>query len=160
MDKKNKDVIRLERESVIPVLKPKIVMKLAYLIGTHIHMGLHLLMYTCHLYLCFYLVFGIILLYSFCVGVLCSWFWWMWCGFSLFVVLELIWVWWWLLILILSGFWDYVYFILFFCGCSWFCWIWHGFIGLWFLELIWGVGGNWFCYLIPKAHHEIEWITS
>ncbi|RWR86916.1 Disease resistance protein [Cinnamomum micranthum f. kanehirae] len=32
MDKKNKDVIRLERESVIPVLKPKIVMKLAYLI--------------------------------------------------------------------------------------------------------------------------------
>lgn len=36
MDNKNKDVIRLERESVIPVLKPKIVMKLAYLIGTYI----------------------------------------------------------------------------------------------------------------------------
>ncbi|ONK56115.1 uncharacterized protein A4U43_C10F4280 [Asparagus officinalis] len=29
---KNKDVIRLERESVIPILKPKLIMKLAYLI--------------------------------------------------------------------------------------------------------------------------------
>ena len=28
-----KEVIRLERESVIPILKPKLVMKLAYLIG-------------------------------------------------------------------------------------------------------------------------------
>ncbi|XXG59504.1 hypothetical protein AAC387_Pa04g1577 [Persea americana] len=32
MDKKNKDVIRLERESVIPIMKPKLIMKLAYLI--------------------------------------------------------------------------------------------------------------------------------
>lgn len=30
-----KEVIRLERESVIPVLKPKLVMKLAYLIGIY-----------------------------------------------------------------------------------------------------------------------------
>lgn len=29
----NNDVIRLERESVIPILKPKLVMKLADLIG-------------------------------------------------------------------------------------------------------------------------------
>ena len=29
-----KEVIRLERESVIPILKPKLVMKLSYLIGT------------------------------------------------------------------------------------------------------------------------------
>ena len=28
-----KEVIRLERESVIPILKPKLVMKLTYLIG-------------------------------------------------------------------------------------------------------------------------------
>jgi hypothetical protein len=32
--KKGKEVIRLERESVIPILKPKIIMKLADLIGT------------------------------------------------------------------------------------------------------------------------------
>ena len=30
-----KEVIRLERESVIPILKPKLVMKLAYLIGMY-----------------------------------------------------------------------------------------------------------------------------
>jgi hypothetical protein len=30
-----KEVIRLERESVIPILKPKLVMKLAYLIGIY-----------------------------------------------------------------------------------------------------------------------------
>lgn len=29
-----KEVIRLERESVIPILKPKLIMKLAYLVGT------------------------------------------------------------------------------------------------------------------------------
>jgi hypothetical protein len=29
-----REVVRLERESVIPILKPKLVMKLAYLIGT------------------------------------------------------------------------------------------------------------------------------
>lgn len=32
-NKKHKEVIRLERESVIPVLKPKLVMSLANLIG-------------------------------------------------------------------------------------------------------------------------------
>ncbi|RRT74279.1 hypothetical protein B296_00005064 [Ensete ventricosum] len=32
----SKDVIRLERESVIPILKPKLVMKLADLIGAHL----------------------------------------------------------------------------------------------------------------------------
>jgi hypothetical protein len=31
---KEKDVVRLERESVIPIMKPKLIMKLAYLIGT------------------------------------------------------------------------------------------------------------------------------
>jgi hypothetical protein len=31
-----KEVIRLERESVIPILKPKLVMKLAYLIGIYL----------------------------------------------------------------------------------------------------------------------------
>jgi hypothetical protein len=31
---KGKEVIRLERELVIPILKPKIIMKLAHLIGT------------------------------------------------------------------------------------------------------------------------------
>jgi hypothetical protein len=31
-----KEVIRLERESVIPIIKPKLVMKLAYLIGISI----------------------------------------------------------------------------------------------------------------------------
>jgi len=30
---KEKDVVRLERESVIPIMKPKLIMKLAYLIG-------------------------------------------------------------------------------------------------------------------------------
>lgn len=33
MGKEKKDVVRLERESVIPVMKPKLIMKLAYLIG-------------------------------------------------------------------------------------------------------------------------------
>uniref|UniRef100_A0A2P2L840 Uncharacterized protein n=1 Tax=Rhizophora mucronata TaxID=61149 RepID=A0A2P2L840_RHIMU len=33
MDKKKKEIIRLERESVIPILKPKLVMTLANLIG-------------------------------------------------------------------------------------------------------------------------------
>lgn len=36
MDKKNKDVIQLERESVIPILKPKLIMNLANLIGTYL----------------------------------------------------------------------------------------------------------------------------
>lgn len=31
--KKKREVIRLERESVIPIMKPKLVVKLAYLIG-------------------------------------------------------------------------------------------------------------------------------
>jgi len=31
-----KEVIRLERESVIPILKPKLVMKLSYLIGIYL----------------------------------------------------------------------------------------------------------------------------
>lgn len=31
--RKDRDVVRLERESVIPVMKPKLIMKLAYLIG-------------------------------------------------------------------------------------------------------------------------------
>ena len=30
---KEKDVVQLERESVIPIMKPKLIMKLAYLIG-------------------------------------------------------------------------------------------------------------------------------
>jgi hypothetical protein len=30
---KDKDVVRLERESAIPIMKPKLIMKLAYLIG-------------------------------------------------------------------------------------------------------------------------------
>lgn len=35
MSGKKKDVIRLERESVIPILKPRLVMNLANLIGIH-----------------------------------------------------------------------------------------------------------------------------
>jgi hypothetical protein len=31
--KEKKEVVRLERESVIPIMKPKLIMKLAYLIG-------------------------------------------------------------------------------------------------------------------------------
>jgi hypothetical protein len=31
--KEKKEVVRLERESVIPIMKPKLTMKLAYLIG-------------------------------------------------------------------------------------------------------------------------------
>lgn len=34
VDRKKGDVIRLERESVIPILKPKLIMTLANLIGT------------------------------------------------------------------------------------------------------------------------------
>lgn len=34
MAEKKKEVIRLERESVIPILKPKLIMTLANLIGT------------------------------------------------------------------------------------------------------------------------------
>lgn len=36
-----KEVIRLERESVIPIIKPKLVMKLAYLIGISIWSPIH-----------------------------------------------------------------------------------------------------------------------
>ena len=36
MSRQKKDVIRLERESVIPILKPRLVMSLANLIGTHL----------------------------------------------------------------------------------------------------------------------------
>jgi hypothetical protein len=33
MERKKKEMIRLERESVIPILKPKLIMTLANLIG-------------------------------------------------------------------------------------------------------------------------------
>ncbi|KAG8054080.1 hypothetical protein GUJ93_ZPchr0001g29777 [Zizania palustris] len=36
MGRKEKEVVRLERESVIPIMKPKLVMKLAYLIGIRV----------------------------------------------------------------------------------------------------------------------------
>ena len=45
MKKKNKEVIRLERESVIPVLKPKIIMTLANLIGNLISQFLILMVF-------------------------------------------------------------------------------------------------------------------
>ena len=45
---KNKEVIRLERESVIPVLKPRLIMTLANLIGSNTSLsGLQFLGFCC-----------------------------------------------------------------------------------------------------------------
>jgi hypothetical protein len=42
--KEKKEVVRLERESVIPIMKPKLIMKLAYLIGNATYLSLPLLL--------------------------------------------------------------------------------------------------------------------
>lgn len=51
-DRHKKDVIRLERESVIPILKPRLIMTLASLIGNTF--GLSLFALTWYLRICFY----------------------------------------------------------------------------------------------------------